>query len=221
MTTDYTQARLNMVDCQIHPMGVVNEAILNAYQTLPREKFVPANKEAFAYTDEDLELDHGCFLMEPSVHSRLIDALEIASDHVVLDIAGANGYSAAILSDLAQTIVAVDSCKESCEAAQSNWDSVGKLNIAGYHVAHNADGDQKHAPFDRILINGSVADVPESLLMQLKNGGKLACILQPQPDKQGCATFFLRHGDNFSKRPLFDSAVPYACGFEPQTEFSF
>ena len=221
MSTDYTQARINMVDCQIHPMGVVNEAILSAYQTVPREKFVPANKEAFAYTDEDLELDYGCFLMEPSTHSRLIDALDIQSDHVVLDIAGANGYSAAILSDLAQTVVAIDSCKESCDAAQKNWDAVGKLNIAGYHVEHNGDGDQKHAPFDRILINGSVADVPEALLQQLKDGGSLACILKPEPNKQGCATIFIRNGDHFSKRPLFDSSVPYACGLEPKTEFTF
>lgn len=219
--TDYTQARTNMIDSQIHPMGVVQENLLQAFQDVPRDLFVPECCAAHAYADIDIMCDDGRFLIEPATHARLIQELKIESDHTVLDIGGTNGYSAAILSHLAQTVIAVDSDKIALDQAEKLWKEVGIFNVVGYCVDDSCSGYEVQAPFDSIFVNGAMSEVPMTLLNQLKDGGRLATVLKPESGSQGRAVVYVRSGDEFSACPLFDSNIPYMPGCRPKEKFVF
>lgn len=215
------QARINMVDCQIHPMGVVDEAILKAYQTIPRELFVPEDKRACAYIDDNIDLGRGRCLMEVSDHARMIQALDLKPTDVILDIGGATGYSAAILSMLAETVIAVDCDDTFLRQAQANWDKLDVCNVAAFSMSKLDGGDNEHAPFKAILINGAVNRVSKTLLDQLEDGGRLVTVLREKPSDQGRARIYVRSGDTISSRDLFDCNLPYLPGFEAKNTFTF
>lgn len=215
---NYEQARSNMVDCQIHPQGVISADLLNAYETLPREQFLPEEKRGIAYIDNEIPLSDGRFLMDATTHARLVQALQLTSGHAVLDIGDSSGYSAAILSKLAGTVIALEEISGFSEKAEPVWNSLGCSNIVSFQSSMRA-GLEKHAPYDAILINGAVSYVPQALLNQIKDGGRLVAVLKPQERSQGKAVLYVRSGDVFSDCVLFDSSLPYLQGFEPKHDF--
>ena len=126
---DFVQARKNMVDCQIHTSGVVHTGLLQAFETVPRELFVPEHLKGIAYFDEDIQLAKGRYLSEPLILSKMLQAADLQSDDVVLDIGGGTGYCAAILSSNVSTIIAVESDDAYIAAAKSNWSELDACNI--------------------------------------------------------------------------------------------
>ena len=122
-------ARKNMIDGQIHTAGVILPSVLNAFETTPREAFVPQAYKDVAYYDEDLPIGNGRYLLEPIVHSKMVEALQPKDHHVALEIGGGTGYSAAILSKIVSTVVAVESDAEMLKYAQEVW---SKQGIAKY-----------------------------------------------------------------------------------------
>lgn len=219
--TDFTAARNAMVDSQIHTMGVVNEEILNAYRSVRREEFVPESRRGIAYSDEDMPIAHGRCLMEPVTHARLIQAaLPLASD-TVLDIGGATGYSAAILSGLTSRVVAVDADAALLAVAQATWKKLGCNNIIP-HQGPFGEGCAAHAPYSLILLNGSVAGIPQVLIDQLASGGRLLGVVRGANDRIGRAVLVTKNSAGMaSERILFDAAVPYLPGHEPRNGFVF
>jgi len=218
---DFQAARKNMVDCQVHTSGVMFPALLEAYKAIPREEFIPAEKKNVAYNDEDIALCDGRYLIEPAVHARMIQALDLTTDHVVLDIGGATGYSAAILSSIVSTVVVLESNQDFIKHATQVWENLGLCNIAAFEGAL-AKGNDGHAPYDSIIINGAVASVPDEILGQLVPGGRLVCIVKRAGHIMGEATLFERSkAGDIASYPLFDAATPYLQGFEPQPEFRF
>jgi protein-L-isoaspartate(D-aspartate) O-methyltransferase len=127
--TDYTGARKNMVECQLHPCGISEQRVLDAYNNIPRERFVSQAQRSIAYADHDLPLGHERFLMAPMTHAKLVHAANVGADDVVLDIGGATGYSAAILSQLATTVVAVENQPDFVEHAKAALLDLDLLNI--------------------------------------------------------------------------------------------
>lgn len=218
---NFQNPRQAMIDSQIHTMGVVSEPLLEAFDIVPRERFVPEEIQGVSYCDEDINIGGGRYLMEPSVLARLIEAANLQKDHVVLTIGSGAGYSAAILSLLVSTVVALEQEDIFISQAQSVWDDLGYCNIAGLS-GELMQGAPKAAPYDFIIFNGAVSDVPEQIKVQLKVGGSLFALIKPAGQTVAKATE-IKHIEEgvFSSHVLFDAGTPYLQGFEPKKEFVF
>ena len=114
----FAHSRKNMVDCQLRPNKVTDERVLNAFETLPREEFVPRNQRAIAYVDEDLPLPGGRSMMEPVVLSRIVQALDVQQHHSVLVVGGSTGYAPAIMACLVDSVISIESRTQLVEKAQ-------------------------------------------------------------------------------------------------------
>lgn len=219
--TNFAAARTNMVDSQIHTMGVVNEPILDAYRLVPREEFVPEDRKGIAYCDEDMPLGKGRWLMEPVTHARLMQAVTPAANDSVLDIGGATGYSAAILARVTGRVVAVEPDAEFLAHGEKVWASLGYNNIIAHQGAFG-DGNASLGAYSLIVLNGSVDSVPSALFEQLAPQGRLVAVVRKRGDRIGRATLFLKTATGaINERVLFDAAVPYLPGLEPRNEFVF
>lgn len=218
---NHAQARTNMVDCQIHTAGVVNPVLLSAFETIPKEIFVPKQLRNIAYCDEEVALEDKRFILEPIVLSKMLEAATPKKDDVVLDIGGTSGYTSAILSSAVSTILMLEQTKDWLETAEKNWQSLEICNTFGVHgPLHKGYADK--APYDLIVINGAVTQVPDIIKQQLAPKGRLVCITKPAGKTIGQATLIQNIGENhFSSYNLFDAGSSYLPGFEPQTGFSF
>jgi protein-L-isoaspartate(D-aspartate) O-methyltransferase len=219
--TDFSAARTHMVDSQIHTMGVVNDNVLEAFRTVPREDFVPDEKRGIAYNDEDLPVAKGRVLMEPVTHARLLQAVSPTSEDNVLDIGGATGYSAAILAKVAGRVVSVEPDAALLAKGEANWRRQGYGNIVP-HQGSLEQGCAAHGPYSLIIVNGAVAEIPQSWLDQLAPGGRMVGVVRTRADKIGKAVLLQKNAEGIvGERILFDAAVPYLPGFEPRNEFVF
>ncbi len=220
--TDFSGARKNMVECQLHPCGINEERVLDAYNNIPREKFVSQAQRSIAYADNDLPLGHERFLMAPMTHARLVHAADIKPADVVLDIGGATGYSAAILSQLATTVVAVEDQPDFVEHAKAALIDLDLLNILHFDTPLQ-DGDKKHAPYDVILLNGAASVIPKALLAQLNVGGRLCYIQRDSADDVcGSATMITKRSDGHcDTKTLFETRGHFLTGFVGEAKFSF
>ena len=219
--THFTTARQSMIDSQIHPMGVTSERLLSAFAQVPREEFVPDNMRGICYCDEDIEIAENRFLLEPSVMARMIEQAKPSKQDVALTIGSGIGYSAAILSSLVSTVIALEENQDLVAQAQKAWDNNDYVNIVGVQGALNL-GWAKNAPYDLIIINGAVADIPEAIKQQLSVGGRIIAPIKPANEAVAKVTYVKRvNEDNFSDVVLFDSGTPYLQGFEPSKGFIF
>ena len=217
----YEQARTHMVDCQIHPSGVVSEGILEAFSTIPREMFVSEDRQSVAYVDNHVALPGGRFLIEPTIHAKLVQAADPKPDDVVLDIGGASGYSAAIFSPLVTTVVALESDKALLDQAAENWQELDVCNVASVHGPLN-EGCLEHGPYSLIFINGAIEQIPSDLLDQLQEDGRLLAVVMEEGYTVGQATLFKRCGkEGVSECGLFDANVPCLPEFKAEHEFVF
>lgn len=216
---DYATARFNMVECQIRPNKVTDPRVLRALSEVPRERFVPKKLMGIAYVDEDLAVAHDRYLMEPRAFARLLQSAAIQPGDVVLDIGCATGYSTAVLAKLATTVVAVESDPELVERASA---VLAALDVDNAVVVAGAleEGYAKQAPYDVILLGGSVEEVPRSITDQLAEGGRLMAVVTGG-SRAGKGNMIRRvHGD-LSGRVLFDAAVPPLPGFAIERGFVF
>lgn len=217
---DFEQARINMVDSQIHTMGVVSEPVLNVFRTLPREKFLPADKQAVAYCDEDLPLGNGRWLMEPQVLARLVQACIPEAGAKTLVVGAGCGYAAAVYAALGASVVALEDNAAMTESANIVWRELG-LGDALTQESHHG-GAERHAPYDLIFINGAVADIPDALKAQMAVGGCLVAVVRADHKEAGKAMQILRtDAQSWSGRVLFDANIPYLPGMAPKNAFIF
>lgn len=217
--TQYAAARLNMVEGQLKPNKIVTEAILEAMGDVPREAFVPKALRGIAYVDEDIAIGNGRHLMEPMVLGRLIEALQVQDGDIVLAIGCGTGYSTAVLARLANTVVAIEDDADLAQQAAETLARLGADNAVVIEAPMNG-GYPKQAPYQAIIIDGAVADVPRAILDQLAEGGRLAAVVSPQGGL-GKATLYQNIGGTVSHREVFDATVPVLPGFEPVPVFEF
>jgi protein-L-isoaspartate(D-aspartate) O-methyltransferase len=217
--TDTAVARLAMVNSQIRPSDVTDHRIQDAMGEIPREMFVPKSKAAKAYADTEIDLAEGRTMMRPVHLAKLIQAADIKSTDIVLDLAFGRGYSTAILARLADTVVGLET-----EGAGSITKTSDRLAEIGANNAVVVEGDLKagvpgQGPFDVIFVNGAVAEVPDAWLDQLAEGGRLAVIERDGP--VGRARIYTKARGHVGERAVFDAAPPYLPGFEPKAGFVF
>lgn len=216
---DFAAARTHMVDSQLRPNRVRDRRLIGAFETLPREVFVPESMRALAYVDEDLELADGRFLMEPMVLARLLEAADVRASDIALDIGATTGYNSAILAHQAATVAALESDHEMAQAAEGNLRDLGIDNAVVIEAALG-EGYAKQAPYNVILISGAVSEVPQSILKQLADGGRLVTVIRPERGL-GKAVLIERVGESFGRRNLFDAGTPYLPGFRKEPGFVF
>ncbi len=216
---NYATARLNMVENQIRPNRVTDERLLAAIAEVPRERFVPKRLQGNAYVDQDLALGDGRYLMEPVVFARLLQAAAIGPGDVVLDIGCGTGYSAAVLGKLAGTVVALES---DAALAEQAIEALTELDVDNAAVVEGPldEGYPRQAPYDVIVLGGSVDAVPDAIADQLVEGGRLVAVVNVAPTVGNIEVIHRLRG-GLSRRQLFDAAVPILPGFAAEHSFVF
>jgi protein-L-isoaspartate(D-aspartate) O-methyltransferase len=215
-------ARYNMIEQQIRPWEVLDSGVLQLLATVRREDFVPAAYRGMAFTDAQVPLPGGASMLEPKVEARLLQELQLHRHENVLEIGTGSGFMAALLGHRAQQVVTLECDPGLAITAAENLKRAGLHNVMVRSVsaAEGAQGLPKEAPFDAILLSGSVAEVPRELLAQLKIGGRLLAIVGEEPIMR--ARLFSRVSDNaWSSTDLFDTVAPRLAGFETASRFSF
>jgi protein-L-isoaspartate(D-aspartate) O-methyltransferase len=213
---DVTAARQNMVDGQVRTADVTDLRIIAAMRETARERFVPAASAGLAYLDLDLPLGGGRCLLKPMVLAKLIQAADIDPTDHVLDAGCATGYGAAILAQVAGSVVALE---EDAKLAAIASAALGGLPNVTMVTGPIVAGWERAAPYDVVLLEGASEIVPQALCRQLKDGGRLLCVYGSGPGAK--AMLYRRSGDDFGGRPLFDAAAALLPGFAKQPVFAF
>ena len=209
-------ACFNMVETQIRPSHVTDDRLLAAMMAVPREKFVPGAARALAYADVPVAMAAGRYLLDPRSFAKLVQLAGIEADDRVLDVGGGTGYSAAVLARLAGEVVALEQDADLVRAAsQLLANVVGKVEVVQGGLV---EGVKDRAPFDVIFINGAIEQVPDALLGQLAEGGRLVAVLK---DGQSRAWLYLKENGQVGRRPDFDADVPVLAGFKKAMGFVF
>jgi protein-L-isoaspartate(D-aspartate) O-methyltransferase len=215
---DFEAARIKMVENQIRTTDVTSHSVLQAFLAVPREAFVPEKSKVLAYIDTDIELAPGRFLMEASPLAKLLQIAAITKTDKVLEIGAASGYVSAVLSHLAQSVVAVESDENLAYQAKRVLDHAGHSNV----TVVNGDlekGCPAKAPFDLIFVNGAVEEIPALLLDQLGEGGRLVAVVGYGNAAQ--AKLFLREQGVISETSRFNLSVKPLPGFRKAKDFVF
>ncbi len=216
---NYAAARHNMVENQIRTNRITNSVVIAALDAVPREAFVPKQLRGVAYLDGDIDLGGGRYLMEPLVFAGLLQAARIRPADVVLDVGCATGYSAAVLARLASTVVALESDNELVVRAGALLAGLSVDNVAVVS-GPLVEGDAAHGPYQVIIVEGAVPEVPDRLLRQLADGGRLIAVVAADSDL-GQATVVSRIGDAFSSQVVFDASIHSLREFHRRPGFVF
>ena len=216
--TDFSKRRTMMVDTQVRPSDVTKFPIIDAMLTVAREDFVPTAQREAAYVGENLSLGQGRVLLEPRSLAKMLDALAIDGDELVLDVGCALGYSTAVIARMAQAVVAVEQDEDMAREAQDALVAAGADN-AVVHEGPLVEGAPQHGPYDVIVVQGGVADVPVVLVDQLKEGGRIAAMFMSGP--LGEVRVGYKRAGKISWRLAFNATAPILPGFEREMTFNF
>lgn len=223
---DFDQLRRNMVDNQLRTFSVTDHAVLAAMLAVRREDFTPADRRAICYSDAPIRVRGDALMrtmLQPMVLARMIQNAAIQRGDRVLDVAGACGYSAAVLAQLAGEVIALESDEALAREAGANLARAGLANARA--VCGPLDlGFAAAAPYDVILVNGMIERDPDVLLSQLGPRGRLLAIRRLPGDPTGRAgkvVAFENFGESPGVRTVFDASAPILPEFRREAAFSF
>ncbi|MFO7758688.1 MAG: rRNA adenine N-6-methyltransferase family protein [Roseovarius sp.] len=215
--TDYATRRIVMVDTQVRPSDVTKFPIIDAMLSVPREAFVPQRLREAAYLGENLDLGERRVVLDPRILAKMLDALDIQPDDLVLDIGPAYGYSSAVIARMAEAVVAVEPEAEFAEEAQRLLSEHDADNV----IVQQADltaGAPDHGPYDVVLLQGGIERLPDTITAQLKQGGRIACIFMQ--GQWGVVRIGYKYDEWITWRDSFDAGAPVLPGFENRSEFA-
>jgi len=200
---DLAAARLKMVDNQLRTSNVTDHRLLAAMGDIPREAFLPADRNALAYSDTIHAVGAGRFLAAPAPFARLVQLAEITHDDSVLDVGAGTGYSTAVLARLGKDVTGLEADPGLVEAARTNLSAVPNARV----VQGNLDGaGLPHAAFDVIILEGAVATEPTGLFGLLREGGRLVALIAAGGPP--VAHVFVKSGDEVAGRGEFNATLP-------------
>jgi protein-L-isoaspartate(D-aspartate) O-methyltransferase len=208
---DFVAAREAMVESQLRPQGVSDPAVLQAMGSIPRELFLPRHTQPLAYVDRAVSVGEGRFLPAPAVLGQLLTQMMAEPGQRALVVGAGTGYSAAVLAAMDLEVVALESSSDLAARARELGLSIveGPLE-AGY---------KKAAPYDQILIDGAVEDIPDPIIAQLADGGRLGTALVDR----GITRLIVgrKAGGAFGYVSIGDAGVPALPGFKRPRAFTF
>ncbi len=218
------QARFNMIEQQIRPWDVLDPSVLHLLAVVKREEFVPAAYRSLAFSDLEIPLQTGSktpqLTLQPRLEARLLQELQLHKHEKVLEIGTGSGYMAALLSHKAQSVISLETDAELAKVAQQRLQAAGCSNAQVKQVTHPDQGLPEHAPFDAILLSGSVAEVPQALLDQIKVGGRLVAIVGDEPIMH--VQVISRSSEHsFHVYKSFETHAPRLQGFTEHSAFHF
>jgi len=213
------QARFNMIEQQIRPWDVLDAGVLSLLAMVRREDFVPAAYKALAFVDSEIPLGHGQVMLAPRVEARLLQEAQVQRHERVLEIGAGSGFMAALLAHRAQSVISLEKVPALAQLATANLRRAGVLN-ASVREMDGAAGLPAEGPFDVILLSGSVPEVPQALLDQLKVGGRLLAIVGQEPMMRAVRITRLS-ATGLQTEELFDIVAPRLSGFDEPTRFAF
>ena len=215
--TDFKTRRKIMVDTQIRPSDVTKFPIIDAFLSVPREKFVPDGKREAAYIGENFQIGQSRVILDPRTLAKLLEALDVQKDELVLDIGTGLGYSSAVISLLAEVVIAVEEDSSLASESEEILSEIGADNVV-VQVSKLKDGAPEHGPYDVIILQGGVEEIPGSILKQLKNGGRVGAIFIEEG--LGTAKIGFKLNDKISWRYSFNASAPVLPGFFKQKGFA-
>ena len=192
--TDIQMARASLI-LNLRQHGIVDPTILRAFESVPHEAFVPEEYANYAYRDGSLPLGGGQNVTSPLLLASMFVVLDPSGAEKVLEIGTGSGYSAALLGRMARRVFTLERNQKLARIAQANWNDARSDGVIGFNEDGLA-GLEMHQPFDRILLNGAVEEIPSALLDQLADGGILVAPVGKAEEKQ-TITRFVRAGDNY------------------------
>ena len=214
--TEFASRRMMMVDTQVRPSDVTKFPIIDAMLHVPREVYVPRDRQEAAYVGQNVEIAPGRVVLEPRTLAKMLDALDIQPGEMVLDLGCGLGYSAAVIARLADTVVAVEEDPGLAAEAQRALAEEGVDNavvVAGPLAA----GSAKHGPYDVITVEGGIETLPQALADQLKEGGRIAAVFMD--GALGTVKTGIRMGGRIDWRFAFNATAPVLPGFAARKAF--
>lgn len=208
---DFASARAAMVESQLRPQGVTNARVLSAMGSIPREKFVPDHSRPLAYMDRAVALGHGRFLSAPAVLGQILTQMVPEPGMRALVVGAGSGYSAAVLAAIGLEVVAVEDVPDLVATARSHGADVSEAPLEA--------GFAKSGPYDQILIDGAIEVIPETIVDQLTDGGRLGTALVDR----GITRLIVgrKTGGAFGYLTIGDAGVPILPGFSRPKAFIF
>ena len=226
--TNFPLARQHMVDSQVRTADVTNDRLVAALRAIPRERFVPRSQMAWAYSDRHIELTpiagaegneaQGRWLLAPRDFAKLVQAAAPRPHETVLDVGCGRGYSSAVIAALCDTVVGLELAASDVERATETLLDIGVENAAILQ-GDLVKGAPEHGPYDVIIAQGAVMDVPQSWTDQLSDGGRIAVVIQE--GTVGRASLFVKAGGQLGRSVVFDATVPLLPGFDVSPAFVF
>lgn len=213
------QARFNMIEQQIRPWNVLDHGVLSLLAEVKRENFVPQDCQAMAFMDTEIPLSPGRYMLAPRLEARLLQELKLTGSEKVLEVGTGSGFMAALLGHRAQRVFTLEVDAEMARKAAQAITRAGLTNVT-VRQASGELGLIGEAPFDAIVLSGSVAEIPEELLNQLKVGGRLIAIRGEEPVMRAVSVTRVGEQD-FRTVELFDTVAPRLQGFAEASHFSF
>ncbi|MDU8912799.1 protein-L-isoaspartate O-methyltransferase [Aestuariicoccus sp. MJ-SS9] len=215
--TDFATRRRMMVDTQVRPSDVTKFPIIDAMLNVPRELFVPRDRVEAAYISENVDLGDGRVVLEPRSFAKMLDALDLTNEDLVLDLGTGLGYSAAVIARIAEAVVAVEDDETRAAEAQDLLAEVNADNVI-LHVGPLAEGAPEHGPYDAIVVEGGVETLPDTLADQLKEGGRIVCMFME--NALGVVRIGWKVDGAISWRFAFNAGAPVLKGFSRAREFA-
>ncbi|MCX8508870.1 MAG: protein-L-isoaspartate O-methyltransferase [Rhodobacteraceae bacterium] len=215
--SDYALRRTMMVDTQVRPNDVTKFPIIEAMLTIPREEFVPERARAAAYVGENIDLAPGRVLLEPRTLSKLLDAMDVQSSDKVLVVGGGLGYSAAVIGRMAAQVVAIEEDAGLAETAAVQMASLGITNVL-VRQGVLAEGAAVDGPYDRVILEGAVEEIPVAITSQVREGGRIAAIFMQ--GALGVARIGHKIDGQINWRFAFNAAAPVLPGFAAKRVFA-
>lgn len=202
----FAEARRNMIECQLRPNRIMDERVLEAMTAVPREAFVPKSHKGVAYADEDLRLPDGRRLIEPLTLARMLQHSAIGPGDVVLTIGCDTGYAAAVTARLAGTAIVLERDPAMAEQVQAALDASEVANAVVAVVDEPLAGHPDQAPYDVVLLLGSLASPPLALGEQVSEGGRIAAVLDR--GHIGKLMIWTKVGGVLGGREIADAQIP-------------
>ena len=217
---NFEQARFNMIEQQLRPARVLDPDVLDVLFVVKREEFVPPAHRRLAFADTEIPLGGtaGACMFSPRVEALALQTLALKKHENVLEVGTGSGYMAALLGAHADHVWSMEIVPELAETARENLRRAGVTNVV-VEIGNGLAGLPAHAPYDAIMISGSVARVPQVLLDQLRPGGRLFAIEGAAPAMQ--AALYTRVGDSFRRIAAFETVVAPLTDAEPVPAFAF